>query len=115
VETAAVRAAARRPLAAPAGVGPKAELVALDATADERLARAVLGDDLEVTVADVPSLGTVWQVSDVSNSKYRLLKRTEAGNNRGRLVEMIANTARVFGGSLFVCCTKELRETLEGS
>jgi hypothetical protein len=27
---------------------------------------------------------------------------------------MIANTARVFGGSLFVCCTKELRETLEG-
>jgi len=95
------------------GIGPKAELVALDATADERLARAVLGDDLEVTITTVPSLGTTWQVSDATNSKYRLLRRPEAENNRGRMVELIANMARVFDGSLFGCCTKELRVALK--
>ena len=99
----------------------RAGLVLLDGTGDAALAGMLFGE-LTVHRFAAPRQGLLWQVHDVTNSKYRLLDRDETGNNRARMRELVRSAARLAAtipardgspGRLFVGCTCKLERTLQ--
>jgi hypothetical protein len=89
-----------------------AAVVMVDATANRDLVERWLGAPVRYMEHVIPLLGTIVQVRDVTYSKYGLLHRAEAANNRARLAAMIRDAYRLSGGSLFVCATAEVEHAL---
>lgn len=94
-------------------VKASAAVVMLDATADKDLVERWLGAPVRYVERAIPLQGAVIQVRDVTNSKYRLLHRPEAANNRARMAKLVRDLDTLSGGSLFAGATKDLAKALQ--
>ena len=94
-------------------LGGGTELILLDGTGNLDLNRSLFGEDVQERRHAVPRRGVCIQITNVSNSKRRLLRDApEARTARAGVGRLIAHLAAVLDGSLLVGCTKQLRETL---
>jgi hypothetical protein len=88
------------------------EMILLDGTGSPELNRLVFGDHVQESRYAVQRQGLTVQVVSNTNSKYRLLHRTEADRHRARLLQLIADLRTIYGDKLLVGCTMELERKL---
>ena len=90
----------------------RSEVLLLDGTGSEKLNRLVFGWPVEEHRFAVERLGLIIQLTNATNSKYRLLYRKGADKYRKKVAEIIRHLQIIYGDKLLVGCPMSIERKL---
>ena len=90
----------------------RAEIILLDGTGSERLNHLVFGYPVHEHRYAVERLGLILQLTNTTNSKYRLLYRKGAAKYRKKVAEIIRCLHTIYDDKLFVGCPMPIKNQL---